>query len=216
MAYPLLSSEMPATRKLPLNLDVVYVYIGNPDLNANVTGMWRNYTASKEVVEHNGAGYLFDLHAVSYLVVLNVTNISDTVAYITNFDLIVGPQIFLPSGNSGVGAGNPILMDNRIRVDLSNGGFNSRIEPNESRLVRLSGFSGVHDIAYEKLKSDPIYVYASADGQAIGADMWHSGNVYKQIDFQEYEGNYLYNRLVAENQVLAFYRTYDVYVATRR
>jgi hypothetical protein len=202
LAFPLLDTEMPVMKSLELGVDAVYVYIGKPNLDANVTGLWRNSTNHWEG----------ELHFVSYVIVLNITNLSNEFAYVTNFELIVGPKIILPSGNSGVGATNPILHDTRVRVDIENTGFESLMRANESRLVRLSGFTGVHNVVYEKLKSDPMYVYATADGRATEARIWHSGYVYKPLDFKESEGNYLYNRLLGENQLLAFSRTLDVYI----
>ncbi len=214
LAYPLLISDLPITKKLDLGVDVVYVYIGNPNLSTNVTGLWRNYSIPNEVAETSGGRFKFDVHAVSYFVVLNITNFSDKLARITNFNLISGPQISL-IGNRGVSAGNPILTDSRNNMDIDFISFDATWSAHTSRLIYLSGFVGVHDIAYESLNSGSTYVYATADGQAYSEKASFSGTFLKQIELQKFESNYLYNNLLSDNQMLIFYSGMDVSIGTR-
>ena len=213
LAYPLLISEMPITKKLDLDVKVVYAYIGNPNLNANITGLWRNYTIPNEVAETDGGRIGYDVHTVSYFVVLNVTNPSNSLARITTFNLIAGPQISLFE-NGGISAGIPILTDSRSNVD-ANLGFDPLWNANESRLVYLSGFEGVHDVAYESLDSGSIYVYAYSQGQSYHEGAFCSGTFLEKFQFQDFGGNYLYNNLVNDNQVLIFYNNMEVYIGTR-
>lgn len=215
LAYPLLTSEMPITKKLDLYVDVVYAYIGNPNLNANVTGLWRNYSTPHGAVDTNGGRFGFDVHAVSFLVILNITNPSNQLARVTNFKLIAGPQISLTGTNGGVSAGNPILTYSRNNVDVDDIGFEALWQANQSRLVCLTGFAGVHDVAYEALNSGAIYVYANADGNSFDSSAWCSGNFLEKLPFQDFEGNYLYNNLLNDNQMLVFYGSMDVTVGTR-
>jgi hypothetical protein len=214
LAYPLLTSEMPIT-KLDLDVDVVYAYIGNPDLNANVTGLWRNSSLPSGAVDVNGNRLGFDVHAVSFLLVLNITNPSNNLVRIRNFMSIAGPQISLTGTNGGVGAEKPILIYSRNNADLDDIPFDVLWQANESRLIYLSGFVGVHDLAYEALNSGAIYVYASADGGSFDGDASCSGNFLEKLPFQNFNGNYLYNNLVSDNQMLVFYSGMDVFVGTR-
>jgi hypothetical protein len=219
LAYPLLNSEMPTIEKLPLDVDVVYLYMGSPNLDPNVTGLWRNYTAVKEVVETNGVGIVYDTNMLSYLAVLKVTNPSSSRAYLTDFELRVAPLVLRPNTtlrpDYSNGLNSPIIVDSRIRVDTM-GIFDAWMNPGESRLVCLRGFVGVHDFLYEKLNNTPIYVTANAHGQATGDRVAHSGSIIKPVDFEVSGGNYLYNNLLNDNQMLLINHGLEVYVGTRR
>ena len=161
LAYPLLVSDFPATRKVDLGVDVVYAYFGRPYLDPNITGLWRNYTLQNEVVGINGVRYGFDFNVVSYLIVLNVTNLSNDEAGITSFQLIVGPQISVGTGGN-VQAGNAVVNDYR-NVEYYPG-WGNIWSAKTSRLIFLSGVIGVHDISYSSLNSS-IDMFARVDGQ---------------------------------------------------
>ena len=102
VAYPLFVSSFPSLSKLELSVDVGYALIQPIGFNSNLTGLWWN----ENVVDVNYSGGLpggtvkADGIVVSYLVVLNVTNNSDEATRITNFDVIVGPQISVGDGGS--------------------------------------------------------------------------------------------------------------------
>jgi len=131
LAYPLIE-EASTVIEPALGVDVVYAYVGNLQLNANFTGLYRNYSVPQEVVEINGVRYGLDVHAISYLIVLNITNYSNHLAYITNFDAILGPRISR-SDQGAIQADNLVLNDFR---DMSRYvGSDTIWEVNQSRLI---------------------------------------------------------------------------------
>ncbi len=213
LAYPLLVSELPVTRKVDLGVDVVYAHFGRPNLDANISGLWRNNSLSNEVVDVNGERLGFDVNVVSYLIVLNITNHSYDEAYITSFELIVGPQISVGEGES-VEAGNAIVNDYRSVQYYP--GWGNIWGANTSRLIFLSGVIGVHDISYSSLNNS-IYTFARVDGQAwSGEKAQYAGYDLKQVKLQTFEDAYLYNNMLNEDQMLVFYNGLDVSIGTRQ
>jgi hypothetical protein len=213
LAYPLLISDLPVTKKVDLDVDVVYAYFGSLNFNANITGLWRNYSLPQEAVNINGVPYGYDVNVISYLIVLNVTNPSGQEAGITNFDLIVGPQISTAPGE-GLQAGNAIVIDSRYIMYYL--GWSGIWSANTSRLIFLSGIVGAHDLSYGALNKGSIYVYAHVNGQAwTGEKAQFVGAYLKQVPLQTFGDQYLYNNLLNENQTLIFYNELDVSVGTR-
>jgi hypothetical protein len=187
--------------------------LGSPNVGVSISGLWRNYSLSNEVVNVNGSRWGFDVNVVSYLLVLNVTNHSNDEAYITSFQLIVGPQISTGEGGS-VQTGNAFVNDYR-NVEYYPGWGNIR-GANTSRLIFLSGVIGVHDISYISLNSS-IDLFARVDGQAWGGEKAQFvGYDLKQVKIDPFGGTYLYNNLIKGNQTLIFYNGFDVSVGTRQ
>jgi hypothetical protein len=213
LAYPLLVSDLPVTKKVDLGVNVVYAYFGSPNVGANISGLWRNYSLSNEVVDVNGGRWGFDVNVVSYLIVLNVTNHSNDEAYITSFQLIVGPQISMGKDGS-VQAGNALVNDYR-NVEYYPG-WGNIWSANTSRLIFLSGVIGVHDISYSSLNNS-INLFARVDGQAWGGEKAQFvGYDLKQVKLDPFGCTYLYNNLVSGNQTLIFYNGFDVSIGMRQ
>jgi hypothetical protein len=212
LAYPLLVMNMPATKKADLDVDVVYAYFGSPYLDANVSGLWRNYSIPQEVINVGGTPYGLDVNVVAYFIVLNITNHSNQPAYITNFDTIVGPSISVEP-NGIINAPNPILSDSR-HVDYYPG-WDNIWSANASRLIYLSGIVGVHDLVYSSLNSTGIWIHAQVEGHSYEENVQPFGVDYKRIPLQTFGQAHLYNNLVGENQTLIFYNELDVSIGTR-
>jgi len=213
LAYPLLVMNMPVSKKADLGVDVVYAYFGSPYLDANISGLWRNYSIPHEVVNVGGTPYELDVNVISYFIVLNITNHSNQPAYITNFDTIVGPSISVDS-NGVIRADNSILTDSRQISYYP--GWDNIWSANDSRLIYLSGVIGVHDIVYSSLTDTSIWIHAQVEGQSYGEENVHPFGVdYKQISLQTFDQAHLYNNLISENQTLIFYNGMDVSIGTR-
>lgn len=216
VAYPLLPSNLPSLSKADFGVDVAYAYIAPLKSDSNLTGLfWNNSVVD---IQHNGglpSGALeSDGLAVSYFVVLNITNYSDDSARIKNFDIAVGPQISAGS-DGGIIAQNLVLTDSRYLTYYP--GWDEVWSPHSSRLIGLSGVTGVHEIPYASLNSSLVYLYGSAEGQVASANGGRSAVSYslKQVQLQTVGNGYLYNALINENQILLFYQGLDVSIGTR-
>ena len=217
VAYPLLVSNLPSLSKPDFGVDVAYAYIAPLKTDSNLTGLYWN----NSVVEIQYGGSLpsgaleADGLVVSYFVVLNITNYSDDSARIKNFDIAVGPQISAGS-HGGVIAEDPVLTDSRYLTYYP--GWDEVWSPHSSRLIGLSGVTGVHEIPYASLNSSLVYLYGSAEGQVAYTNGGQSTVSYslKQVQLQTVGNGYLYNTLINENQILLFYEGLDVSIGTRR
>ncbi|MCW4010522.1 MAG: hypothetical protein NWF05_07880 [Candidatus Bathyarchaeota archaeon] len=212
LAYPLLVMNLPVGKSSNLDVDVVYAYFGTPYVDANVSGLWRNYSIPTEAVNVGGTPFEFDMNVVAYFLVLNITNLSKEPVYITNFDTIIGPSISA-GPNGPIQANNPIVTDSR-NVDYYPL-WNNIWSANASRLIFLSGMIGVHDVVYDVLNGT-VWVHAKVEGHSYeDNNVQASGVDYKQISLQTFGDAHLYNNLIGEKQTLIFYNGLDVYVGTR-
>ena len=187
VAYPLFTSSFPSFAKLDLNVDVDYAYIQPMNGSSNLTGLvWNN-----SVVETNYGGGLIggatqaDGLVVSYLVVMNVTNNSDQEARIRNFVVILGP--YISAGEDGsLSVVNPLLTDSRHYSYLWIGD-NEVWGAHSSKLIGLSGVTGVRDAPYASLNnSRSIFVYGSAEGQVANSNSAQQATSYslKQVSMK--------------------------------
>jgi len=214
LAYPLLVTNTPVTLKNGLDVKVVYAYFGTPSFDPNITGLYQNYTSSQQFVTNNNEGQIigdtvYNTHAVSYFIVLNITNLSNMQASLFDIRTLVGPSITESDFFGGaVAASNPILNDYRQLSPSS--GWNNMWIVNDSRLIYLSGIIGALNSTYSSLNSN-IWIYAQVHGSS-----YENGNVaingvdYKQMPFQTFGEDHLYNNLVGENQTLIFLNEFDV------
>jgi hypothetical protein len=200
-------------------VDVAYVYIEPLKSDSNLTGLYWNNSVVEIQIQTDGGlpsvALKVDGLVVSYFVVLNITNYSDDSTRIKNFDIMVGPQISVGSGGD-VFAENPVLTDSRYLTYYP--GWDEVWSPHSSRLIGLSGVTGVHEIPYASLNGSVIYLYGRAEGQVAYPNGGQSADRYslKQVQLQTVGNGYLYNTLINENQILLFYQGLDVSIATRR
>jgi hypothetical protein len=217
VAYPLLVSSLPSLSKPDFGVDVAYAYIEPLESDSNLTGLYWNNSVVE--IQYSwglpSAALKADGLVVSYFVVLNITNYSDDSARIKNFDIMVGPQISVGSGGA-VLAENPVLTDSRYLTYYPC--WDEVWSPHTSRLIGLSGITGVHETPYASLNGSVIYLYGRAEGQVAYTNGGQSASSYslKQVQLQTVGKGYLYNTLINENQILLFYQGLDVSIGTRR
>jgi len=216
VAYPLLVANLPSLSKPDFGVDFAYAYIEPLKSVSNLTGLyWNNSVVGIQYSGGLPSGALqADSLVVSYLVVLNITNYSEDSARIKDFDIMVGPQISVGSGGS-VSAGNTVLTDSRHLTYYP--AWNEVWSPHSSRLIGLSGVTGVHEIPYASLNDSAVYLYGVAEGQVAHSNGGQSASNYslKEVHFQTVGDGYLYNNVINENQILLFYQGLDVSVGTR-
>lgn len=226
-ASPMLIPNLALPTKVQIEVDVVYAYFGVQEFPSDITGLWRNQSDSWENT----------LHIVSYFIVLNVTNHSDKLALIGEFEVSAAPEILVINGTdmigseklaeqttvspiSGEGFGvskeNPILTDLR---DLSRfyPGWSQYWSPNESRLIGLTGIVEVSNIAaYDALQSGTIYLYGEAKGKPYEGGSLSTGFGLKNVQLEIIGSEYLYNAMLSENQILRMDSNgIDVFIETR-
>lgn len=222
-ASPILTSNLALTTKVQIEVDVVYAYFGVQNFTSSITGLWRNYSSFWEN----------DLHIISYLFVLNVTNPTDKLLMLGEFTAVAAPEIEVcngthllgskkPTRNSSSCSGFSVRITNRIVSafrDLSRyyPGWSQYWSPNTSRLIALSGIiENPNTAAYEALQSGTIFLFGRVEGKILEGG-WANGYNLKCIQLQRIGNEYLYNTLLNENQILRLSQDgIDVFIETRR
>lgn len=208
-ASPILIPNLALTTKVRIEVDVVYAYFGVQNFTSNITGLWRNYSNLWEK----------DLHIISYLFVLNVTNPTDRLLMLGEFTASAAPQIQVtqyPKGELSIAQTNTIASPFR---DLSRyyPGWSQYWQPNTTRLIALSGtIENSNTAAYDALQTGTIYLFGRVEGK-IYEGGWANGYSLKHIQLQKIGNEYLYNTLLNENQILRLTQDgIDVFIETRR
>jgi len=191
--------------------EVVYAYFGLQPFNQNVSG-------------------LFGRQVISYLFVLNVTNLSDQLVIVNNFVASAAESMWFlnatsdHSFNATEPAGNGIPWNNSTQVRYmakggvglsSKNGIASRSEnipegnqyywsANTSRLVALTGIVEVSGLALQALRAGKIFVFSNVGGKVYGSRLSISGAyVIKGIELQNIQNQeFVYNVLLKPNQSL--------------
>lgn len=209
VSLPILFSNLTLITKAKIEVDVVYAYFGVQDFNQNITGLWRNITDPSE------------LRIISYFIVLNITNHSNTIALMDTFEVCAAPEIYVHNvtdgGGFGVSQTNPIVDDFRD-VSPYYPGWDNYWSSNESRLIGLSGIVEVSDPAYIALTSGRFYLFGRADGHPLGGGTSSSAAAFslKYVQTQTIGREFLYNSILSENQIWRTGYGLDVFVDTRR
>jgi hypothetical protein len=208
-ASPLLIPNLALTTTIQLEIDTVYAYISIQQYDPQITGLWRNYSNLWEN----------DLHIISYLFIINVTNPTDKLLMLGEFTASGAPQIDItqfPRGELSVGQTNPIVTAFR---DLSRyyPGWSQYWQPNSSRLIALSGtIENSNTAAHDALQTGTIYLFARVEGKTYEGG-WAKGYNLKQVQLQQIGNEYLYNILLNQNQILRLTSDgIDAYIETRR
>lgn len=207
-ASPILFANLQLRERVKISVDVVYAYFAIQNFDADIIGLWRNLS---EPIER-------DLWFVSYFVVLNVTNLSDKLAMIEKFQVMVAQKITmkrLPTNEIQVSAVNSIITD--FLDGKQYPGWSHYWSPGESRLI---GFTGMREVsnaaAYSQLETGIVYLFGEAEGQPIGGKMSKVFSL-KHVQLQIIDKEFLYNKILSENQLLRIDSNgIDVYVETRR
>ena len=226
-ASPILVPNLALTKKVQLEVDVVYAYFGVQGFNEQVTGLWRN---SSSIYEYGS-------RLVSYFIVLNITNLSDELAIIEEFEASAAQEILVHNGTSSVGSerlrekmsvspsnvGFGVAMENRIVSDFRDVSryypfWSQYLSPKTSRLVALTGMAEISNTAaYEALQSGTIYLFGQVKGRPYGGGTSSTAFCLKHVQLQEIGKDRLYNVVISENQMWRIDANgLDVYIETRR
>lgn len=232
VASPILVKNLELGGTVKVDVDVVYAYFVIQDFDRNITGLWRNLTDPFES----------EFHVISYLIVLNVTNNSDGLATIGEFEASAAEEILVRNGTSTIGSeklartsgqsairnGQPISLGFGVEMmntivmdyrDLSEyyPGWSQYWSPNSSRLIALSGMRNIPTIDYGALTNGTIYLYADVKGQPFGGSSKSSAFSLKLVNLQRIDKEYLFNSLLSGDQLLQVDSNgIDAYVEARR
>jgi hypothetical protein len=189
--------------------EVVYAYFGLQPFGENVSGLY-----GKQVI--------------SYLFVLNVTNISNQYVIVNDFDASAAEMIRfsnLTDGNVTESTPIQVVWDNITRVRYmtkdgvgyeSSNGIASQSESfpegnayywsaNSSKLVALTGMMETSELALHALRLGKIFVFSHVGGKVYGDRLTISGAyVIKGVELQIIEGReFVYNALLGAKQRLS-------------
>jgi hypothetical protein len=215
VAMPLLLLNIGPLRWTPpeevhVEVDIMYAYFGVQQFNQNLTGLWINSSNLQGDLPRE------DLHFVTYLFVVNITNLSDKF-FVSMHELyfVAGPSI--DAEPDSWGATDPMVYL-EIRDLHESYIFNSQCEPGHSRLIALTGIVETYGVAYSQLQNGTIYLFTIIYGQPIGDAgnaIWSKSYCLKEVQLQIFGSEFLYNNLLSENQRLNFYPNgIDVYIWT--
>jgi hypothetical protein len=202
LAYPLVA-DMPTLAKSDVDLAVVYTYVSAPISDSNVTGLYRN----------TSDGWQRENLIFSYMIVMNVTNNSDQTLRITSLRALLGPDISVAnSDGDSITARNLIVND--YREEAFPVGFNYIWQPHEFRLVSLSGMTGIPSLFYEALNSS-VWVLGGVEAVDYTGGGTGKAMDLRQVSLQQtVQGNYLYNSILEDNQMLTLYGL-EAYIVPR-
>jgi hypothetical protein len=206
VSLPILFSNLALVTRVKIEVDVVYAYFGVQNFNQNVTGLWRNATD------------LSEQQLISYFIVLNVTNHSNTIALMDSFEVSAAPEIYVHNvtdSGFGVSQTNPIVDDFRD-VSPYYPGWDNYWSSNKSKLIGLSGIVEVSDPAYLALTSGRFYLFGKVNGHPFGGGTQSAAYSLKYVQAQTIGREFLYNSVLSENQIWRTGYGLDVFVDTRR
>jgi hypothetical protein len=196
-SIPLLLSNLKPRTSIDLIVDVKYAYFGDQGFSQNISGLWRNASKPQDIEEH----------LISYVIVLNITNHSDKVAYVDEFEAAAAPEILAESGTVTV-ISDAVVYD--VRTIKYFPGWDQSWVPNQSRLVALTGTVGVFQTIYDSLINGTLYLYGRVQAMAYGSGTYSEASGFKQVQLQEYGREFLYNALISGNQLLQIENGFDV------
>ncbi len=188
--------------------EVVYAYFGLQPFSENVSG-------------------LYGRQVISYVFILNVTNLSNRLVIVNSFKVSAAESIRFYNATDGhVNATEPtdFVWDNTTQVRYmdkggvgigSRNGIASRSEDflegnayywsqNASKLVALTGVIEISDLALHALRVGKIFVFSHIGGKVYEGRLSISGAfVIKGIELEIIQGReFVYNTLLKANQSL--------------
>ncbi len=188
-----------------IGLDVVYAYFKLEPFNQNIPGLWRDTSDPTQVSES----------LTSYLIIMNVTNYSNSTVYMESFEATAAKYMSSVSNKSYIS--QEIIEPFLTSTQLTNGENDrlhqvfptaTRWEPYESRMV---AFSGIEEVTNTSLLQTGTF-YMGGHVYETPIDGLSSQGVGSKLVRMSALGNeFLYNILVGPNQVLRF--TWDGQIA---
>lgn len=201
--------------KAQIGVDVSYAYFDLLSANENVTGLWRNSSNLDE-----------SLPFVAYFFVLNVTNYSNFTVELDRLGVSAqkGPYFNFTdmiANNKSIVANYPIVSDYRNFADSDGSLFDNSFEPNQSRLIAVSGIQTVwSSTAFETLTTGKILLVGQAFAIPRGSSRYllGSADTSQQVQLDIFGSEFLYNALVSEDQLLKIHPVnyLDVTIEPRR
>lgn len=197
-SIPLLVLNLKPRTNIELIVDVKYAYFGDQTFSQNMSGLWRNASNPKD----------YERRLISYIIVLNITNHSDKLAYVDEFEAAAGPEILVENGTTSMH--NPVVYD--VRTVKYFPGWDQYWAPNQSRLVALTGTVSDYQIVFQSLMSGKLCLYGRVQAMAYGSRTYSDSFGLKQVQLQEFGPEFLYNALISGNQLLQIENGFDVSV----
>jgi len=222
VSSPILMANLGLTGKVQIEVEVAYAYFGIQEFDRSVTGLWRNPDEGS---------------MVSYLIVLNVTNLSNRLATMEDFVVAAAQEILVQNGSQKIGSEelartsqassnppesgifsvsmqNPVVCDERAIRWYP--GWSQIWEPKSSRLIGLSGIIDISGVAYQTLTNGTVYLYGKAEGRPYEGGSQSKAFDLRLVQLQKIGREFLYNALVLENQILRIANGLDVFIQSRR
>jgi hypothetical protein len=205
VATPLLLLNLTPVRsgpRLDVEVDIGYAYFGVQQFNQNLTGLWIN---SSDPQVHLPTGDLAagDRHFIAYLFVANITNLSDKFYIAMDEVYFVAAESIHVDPDGGWGETNAIVF-HEVHELRNRYFFNNQVEPGHSRLIALTGIVEAYDVAYSQLQSGTTELFTIIYGEPVAGEnaVWSESYCLKQVQLQTFGTEFLYNRLLSENQEL--------------
>lgn len=192
LAYPLIATQMPTLTKPDVKVAVAYAYISTPLSNSTIPGLSREADESRQT------------QIFSYLIIMNVTNNSNDTLRINSLSVLLGPNISV--GERGaISAVNLLIKDHRSG-ESGMVAYDNIWNPQQSRLICLSGMTGIPQNFYDVLNRGDVWVLGSAEATiAFEKSGYIEAKDLRQIPLQTLPEGYLYNSLIDKNQMLSIY-----------
>jgi hypothetical protein len=221
VSSPILLANIGLTTKVPIRVEVAYAYFALQEFDTQVVGLTRN--ASE--------GWM-----ISYFIVLNITNLSDRLVVMEDFEVAAAPEIVVQNGTQEIGSeslaqrsqasSNPpdsemfsMGMENGIVYDVREvrwyPGWSQYWGPKSSRLIGLTGMIEISSMAYTALTQGTIYLYGKVDGRPYEKGVYSRGFDLKYVQLQRIDNEFFYNALVSQDQIIRATNGLDVYIQTR-
>ncbi len=168
---------------------------------------------------------------------LNITNLSDKLAIIKEFEASAAQEILVCNGTSRVGSerlrenmsvspsnvGFNVEMENSVVIDFRDvsrytPGWSQYLSPKTSRLIALTGIVEVSNTAaHDALQSGTIYLFGQVKGRPLGEGTSSTAFCLKHVQLQGIGKDRLYNAVISENQMWRMDTNgLDAYIETRR
>jgi len=208
IGMPILTQNLVFGEPPKVYAEVVYAYFGLQPFSENVSG-------------------LYGRQVISYVFILNVTNLSNQPVIVNSFEVSAAKSIrFINATDGYINATEPIdfVWDNITQVrymgkgGVGYGGSNGIVRRSEdfpegnayywssnaSKLVALTGLVEISDLALDALRVGKIFVFSHVGGKVYEGRLSISGAyVIKGIELEIVQGReFVYNTLLKADQRL--------------
>lgn len=132
---------------------------------------------------------------------MNVTNFSNVPAQVNSIRALVGQSASVDPDTGEIFTTNNWVADYRDQPFVP--AFDCYWLAHESRLIGLTGMTGAPQTFYDILNNSNVCVLGQIEAQVIyGKSASVHASDLKQVRLQNVQGNYLYNNLLRDNELL--------------